>query len=75
MGPECHKLNKHLAELIAEKRSENYSDVIRYIRNKLRFALLKATLFAVRGTRGKKVVDGSDIEDISFNMIPRDRTE
>ena len=72
MGPECKRLNKRLAVLIAKKRNESYSDVIRYVRNSLRFALLKATLVAVRGVRGKREGPGVLIEDISFNMIPRD---
>ena len=49
MGPECERLHKRMAELIAAKRSENYSQVIQHIRCRLRFALLKATLVAIRG--------------------------
>ena len=52
MGSECERVNKRLAELLAKKRNESYGDVIKYIRNRLRFALLRATVIAVRGTRG-----------------------
>ena len=52
MGAECEKLNKRLAELIAIKSRQNYSQVIADIRRQLRFALLKATVIAVRGYRG-----------------------
>ena len=39
MGPECEKLNKRLAELIAAKSKENYSHVIRHLRTRqIRFA-------------------------------------
>ena len=74
MGPECQRLNKRLAELIAVKRREQYSHVMQYIRCRLRFALLKATLVAIRGVRGKPGQSTEEqednIEDISFNLIP-----
>ena len=43
MDPECQKLNKRIAEKIANKRNESYSYVITHLRRRLRFALLKAT--------------------------------
>ena len=49
MSPECEALNKRIATLIANKTSENYSQVMTYLRTRLRFALLKATVIAVRG--------------------------
>ena len=49
MTPECNRVNKRLAEQIAEKCREPYASVITYIRTKLRFALLKSTLAAIRG--------------------------
>ena len=57
MGQECIKMNKRLAELIALKRKENYSHVMQHIRTRLRFALLRCTLIAIRGVRGKTAVD------------------
>ena len=72
MGPECEKLNRRLAELIATKRKEAYSDVIGHIRTRLRFALLRSTLVAVRGVRGKGTSDESNM-DISFNLIPSEQ--
>ena len=76
MGSECQRLNKRLAELIATKHREKYSDVMRHIRCRLRFALLKATLVAIRGVRGKPgqgngaEEEEDNIGDISFNLIP-----
>ena len=72
MAPECTRVNKKLAEKIAEKRREPYASVITYIRTKLRFALLRSTLAAVRGFRGKRS-DGhlQDLTDIDFSLIPR----
>ena len=72
MGPECEKLNRRMAELIATKRKEGYSDVIGHIRTRLRFALLRSTLVAVRGVRGKGTSDESNM-DISFNLIPSEQ--
>ena len=66
----------HLAEKIAQKRGEQYGHVMNHVRTRLRFALLKATLIAVRGVRGhgKGAAEELDIDDISFNLIPRDDT-
>ena len=73
MGPECQKFNKRLAELISQKQREEYSHVMRHIRCKLRFSLLKATLAAVRGVRGKvSRIEEDDITSISFNLIPQE---
>ena len=52
MGPECTRYHRRVAELIAAKRGEDYSDTINYIRTKLRIALLNCTLVALRGERG-----------------------
>ena len=74
MGAECEKLNKRLAELIAIKSRQNYSQVIADIRRQLCFALLKATVIAVRGYRGGRGEDSdADVEmDIPFNLIPQE---
>ena len=70
MGPECQRFNKRLAELIALKRKESYADVITFIRKKLRFALLKATLIALRGYRGKPDHrDSTELSEIDFNLV------
>ena len=70
MGPECTKFNKRLAELISLKTGERYALVMNHIRVRLRFALLRSTLIAVRGIRGKTNFDTEKIDDISFNLIP-----
>ena len=60
--------------MIAIKRGEEYSHVIQHIRCKLRFSLLKATLIAVRGVRGRSVTTETEDEigDICFNLIPHE---
>jgi hypothetical protein len=73
MAPECCRLNKRLAELISAKTGETYSHVIRHVRTRLRFALLRATLIAVRGVRGRRgaVDEEINLDEISFNLIPQ----
>ena len=69
MAPECERLNKRLAELIAAKRKEKYADVIAYIRKRLRFALLKATLVALRGYRGpQRQTEAIELSEVAFNF-------
>ena len=69
MAPECERLNKRLAELIAAKRKEKYADVIAYIRKRLRFALLKATLVALRGYRGpQRKTEAIELSEVAFNF-------
>jgi len=53
MVPECNRVNKRLAEKIVKKRREPYASAITYIRSKLRFVLLRSTLAAIQGFRGK----------------------
>jgi len=48
MAPECNRVNKRLAEKIAEKCREPYASVITYVWTKLRFALLRSTLAVIR---------------------------
>ena len=70
MGTEATLFHKRLALLISEKRKENYSHVIGHIRTRLRFSLLKSTVMAIRGVRGKRSRDGEiDISEISYNLI------
>ena len=71
MGPQCLKMHKQLARLIAAKRKERYSTVMEYVRTRIRFALLKSTLVAIRGYRGTKgKYDGAaEIAEIDFGVV------
>ena len=51
-------------------KCEKYEDVVYHVRVRLRFALLRSTLLAVRGKRGKTLKGLDSIEDTSFNLIP-----
>ena len=75
LAPECEALNKRLATLIAIKRGQSYSDVMRYVRTKLRFSLLRSVLVSIRGYRGKQYGRVDAYCDIDFNLIPASETE
>ncbi len=68
-GPLATRYHKRLAEKIATRKNEEYRDVINHMRTKVRFSILRSTLIAVRGERGKRQVS-KPFADISFNLIP-----
>ena len=76
MGPQCERTHKRMAQLIADKRNERYSDVINHLRTRLRFSLLKSILVAIRGARGKQTQPWMEdnLANISFNLIPYVKT-
>ena len=49
MSNECKQFVIKLADLIARKRKERYCDMIRHARTRIRFAMLRTTLIALRG--------------------------
>ena len=69
-GPQATRYHKRLAEKIANKRNEKYSHVLSHMRTKIRFALLRSVLVAVRGERGKKQTPAKPLSSTSFNLIP-----
>ena len=73
-GPQATAYHKRLATLISRKRNEEYHHVMNHIRTRLRFALLKSVLVAVRGERGKKQWSTQPLSSVSFNMIPHARS-
>jgi len=54
MAPECNRVNKKLAEKIAEGRREPWAFVMTCLGTGLRFALSRSTLIAIQGFRGKR---------------------
>ena len=71
VGALCERHHRRIGELIALKRNESYSDVMRYIRTRLGFTLLRSLLMSLRGTRGR-VAAVSEISDVCFGLIPTD---
>ena len=70
MARECTKFHKKIAELVANKTKEDYPKVMNHIRTRIRFTLLKSTLIALRGVRGKQQKLTQNISELSFNTIP-----
>ena len=77
MSKQCERLHKQLAQLICEKRGEKYATVMTHIRTRLRFALLKSILAAIRGYRGKcsKSDELTPISEIDFSTAAFDNQE
>lgn len=69
-GLEAKRYHKRLAELISRKRNEEYHHVINHIRVKMRFALLRSVLVALRGERGRRTPASKSLAPAGFNMIP-----
>ena len=57
--------------MVSENTKEKYSKFMCHIKTRLIFALLGATLMAVRGYRGKKtpMSEEKDEDKIDFNLI------
>ena len=51
MADECRRYHCRLAELISTKKGEPYAAAISWIRTKVSFAILRAALLCLRGSR------------------------
>ena len=72
MGEQCSRVQKQLAKLICEKKGDSYSVVINHIRTKIRIALLKSILVAIRGYRGpakKNTEQVTPVSEIDFGQF------
>ena len=69
-GPQATRYHKRLAELLSRKRNEEYANIMHYMRTRIRFSILRSTLVAVRGERGKAHSTTKPISFTSFNLIP-----
>ena len=70
MAQECTRYHKKIAELLANKTKEEYPKIMNHIRTRVRFTLLKSTLIAIRGVRGKPEKPTKSLSELSFNTIP-----
>ena len=72
MGGEADRFFKHLAQKISNKGGQRYSDVIAFIRRRLRFDLLKTCLISLRGHRGKGNTKAEeDMDLLDLNLRPQ----
>ena len=70
VGPLCKSFIKRISSLISEAKNEKYEDVAFHLRVRIRFAILKSTLMALRGQRGRQRKGIESVEETSFNLIP-----
>ena len=68
MGHECSKYHKTLAEKMSKKTGEKYEDIMRYIRVKISFLVVKATLLCLRGSRSLRQNVDVGGEDFSQSL-------
>jgi hypothetical protein len=68
MGYECSRYHKTLAEKMSRKNGEKYEDIMRYIRVKISFLVLNATLLCLRGSRTMKKNIDIGGEDFSQSL-------
>ena len=54
MRKECIRYHSRLAELIAAKKGEQYSQIISWIQARKSFALIRSALVCLRGSRVKR---------------------
>ena len=68
MAPEATRFFKHLAQKISIRKNQEYSDVIAFIRRRLRFDLLKTCIISLRGFKGKRTMKAEDVEELDLNL-------
>ena len=61
---------KRLAEKYAMKSGQSYAESVSFIRRRLRFDLLKTTIIALRGYRGKPRMETQDVSELDLNISP-----
>ena len=75
MGRDCEAFNRTRRlslELISEKRKVSFGSVMTHIRTRLRFALLRSVVTALRGVRGRKSCSGMSMKDpanVNFDFV------
>ena len=73
MGQEAKHLMKKLADRTSRKSGQSYADVMKFLRTRIRFDLLRTTIIALRGARGKKIPPPESIHEVDMNLVPEGR--
>ena len=69
MGPEAEMFVKQLARKMTIKDgSSEYPNNMSFIRRRLRFDLLRTTLIAIRGFRGKVKAAAQNIRELDLDL-------
>ena len=67
MADECKTYHSRLAELIANKKGEEYATTIAWIRAKVSFSILRSALLCLRGSRTVRRPN-LNMKDIDFDI-------
>ena len=65
----CTVLVDRVSEMIADHKNLAKSLNKNHIRTQLRFDLLRSTLIALRGIRGRSTAQHIELQDVSFDLI------
>ena len=68
MGPEATRYHKILAEKLSTKTGERYDDVLRLMRIKISFLVLRASLMCLRGSRTVYNPSGESCVDFALTL-------
>ena len=69
MGPCSKILFKRLVEKLSFLKNEKTSIIMNHIRTRVRFAILRSTLIALRGNRGKINSNYISLEDVPLDVL------
>ena len=75
MSKECTRFLKKLSEKLSNKTQQTYSDTISFVRRRLRFELLRTTLIAIRGHRGRYYERPINMDELDLNLIADHRND
>ena len=69
MSGEATTLYKKVAEKTSRKTGQKYSDVMAFVRRRVRFDLLRTCLISIRGHRGNPLEkEAASIEELDLNL-------
>jgi len=67
MAEECRRHHNRLAELLADKKGEEYDTTISWIRTKVSFAIFRSALLCLRGSPATRRVY-TNLQDTDFAL-------
>ena len=74
MGPMCNVFIKRVVEKLAYYKNEKLSIMTNHVRTRLRFAILRSTVIALRGLRGKNRYHDTGLDEVSLDLLPVHRS-
>jgi len=75
MSKECSRFIRRLSDKLSFKTQQTYADTICFVRRRLRIELLRTTLIAIRGHRGRFYERPIKMEELDLNLISDYRSQ